>query len=295
MIEKENQFLKPTKEWETLKVIKEKTKESLIGMSECHGWEHTVIVANFAKLLALNEGGDIFNAEAAAWSHDWGRTLEKTGGPPHAELSFEISKDFYRKLYEEGKINSQQYGDIQRAIKRHSLMGDTERTTLRIVRDADRLSRFGPVGLYHVALWMTEQKYPFYLAGQPIKRLPEAPVMKQKEAKCTVDMFNFCLSWEKVLETDSAKKIFDKLKKISEAFLILFSRHANLTDEKLWIAFLAQYAGEFKEKIIDFENSFQETGTKEDFQKWLEFYDKIESGEIFSEKNFQEFLKEYNL
>jgi len=65
---------------------------------------------------------------------------------------------------------------------------------------------------------------------------------------------------------------------------------------------LSQVGGEFPPKdtltprlILDaFANNFQWTKTKEDFEKWIKFYESIENSEIYSEKSFEEFKKEFS-
>jgi len=286
------------KEVGAVDVVREKTKEILEGLSDSHGWEHTVLVADYAKLLAVGEGRkevDVANAEMAGLTHDWGRALEKSDleHRSHAVLSREASRDVYRELWEQGKITAPQYGEIQRAIGRHSLFGETPRETLKIVRDADRLSRFGSLGLQHTILYWVEEGTPFYIKGHPIIQPVDAPGLKLKDVKCAIDALNFCLEFEKTFETESASKICDKLKKTNRAFLELFSAHQDLNDGRLWLDFLQKPAIEFKRRKEEFARNFSWTGDKGDLEKWLMFYEKVEGPEIFTEEKFQDFLKQY--
>ena len=283
-------------EQKTIEIVKEKTREILAELPELHGWDHTVLVAHYAKLLAIGEEKNTFHAEMASWTHDWGRAFEKDDieKRPHAKLSGLASKDFYRLLYEEGKIDAFQYGDIQRAIRRHSGRAETNRDTLRITRDADKLSRFDPLGFYHDLLGcLKEEKLPLYAVGQPIIRSADAPIMEWPEVKCVIDGLNFCLDFEKMAETNSAKKLFEKLNATYKSFLNLFSRHSDLLDGELWTAFSKKYADEFKKSMEEFNNSFAWTGTKKDFEKWLEFYEQTVPSDIYSEQKFEQFYKNY--
>jgi len=281
---------------ETIKITKKETKKILTKISDYHGWEHTCLVAHYSKIVALGEGKNTFNAEMSSLTHDWGRTIEKTDikKRSHATLSCIISKDFYHRLYEDGRINYPQYNDIQRAVKRHSCINKTSNDTLKILRDSDRLSRFDPLGFYHNTQGiLVEEGFPFYIDGQTIIRPADAPVMERKDKKCVIDGLNFCLDFEKIAEIDSAKKIFKKLRNTYRSFLELFSRHTDLTDDKLWVAFLKKHADEFRKKKENFEKSFIWDETKKDFEKWLKFYEENVGPEIYSEEKFQDFLNEY--
>lgn len=281
---------------EALALVKAKTRELLANLPELHGWEHTALVAHYAKLLALGEKRNIFNAEMAGWTHDWGWAFEKTDKEkrPHATLSGVVSKDFYWTLYEKERLNALEYGDIQRAVRRHSRAGETPRDTLKIVRDSDRLSRFDPVGFYHNTQGiLIEEGLPFYVAGQPIIRATDAPVMERKDKKCVIDGLNFCLDWVKIAETASARKMFKQVRNTYDSFLQLFSRHTDLTDGQLWIAFLKKHADEFRKKKEDFEKTFVWSETEKDLEKWLKFYEENVDQKFYSEEKFQEFLEEY--
>jgi len=286
----------PDTDQETIQMVKEKTAEVLAGVSELHGWEHTALVAHYAKLLALGENEDPFNAEMSGWTHDWGRALEKTDEKKrsHAELSGLASKEFYRSLYEEGRLDALQYSDIQRSVKRHSSPEETDRITLKLTRDADKLSRFDPLGFYqNLQGILKEEKLPFYVTGQPIIRPSDAPIMERKDKKCVIDGLNFCLDWEKMAETEVAKKLFGKLDTTYKSFLNLFSRHSDLTDGEFWVAFTKKYADEFRKATEEFKNNSAWTETQNEFDKWVEFYEKTVGPEFYSEEKFQEFLTNY--
>lgn len=284
-------------EQRTIEIIKEKTKEILEELPELHGWDHTVLVAQYTKLLAIGEKKNVFNAEMAGWTHDWGRAFEKDDKEkrPHAKLSGIVSKDFYRSLYEQGRIDALQYGDIQRAVRRHSGAAKTDRDTLKLTRDADKLSRFDPLGFYqNLQGILREEGLPFYVAGQSIIRPADAPIMERKDKKCVIDGLNFCLDWEKMAETDSAKKLFAKLDITYKSFFELFSRHNDLTDGEFWVAFTKKYAEEFKRSMEKFKNNFVWTKTPKDFDQWLDFYEKTVGSEFYSEEKFLKFLKEHS-
>ncbi len=280
------------KEISALELIKNKTKEILKEITEHHGWKHAVIVARYAKLLALNENENVFNAETAGWTHDWGRAIKKTNKKRkhHAKLSGIISKNFYKELLKNGRITTKQYSNIRKAIKQHSLKRKTKRNTLKIVRDADKLSRFGSLGLYHIVLHGIEKKLPFYIKNRPIVRQDKTEIIQRRDIKSIIDDINFCLDWRKLMETKTGKKTVERLEVINKTFLKLFSRHSDLIDTKLWQSFLKINADKFKRKLKKFDKNFQWTNTKNDFEKWLKFYKEVESPDIFSEANFQKFL-----
>lgn len=288
--EKENGFKE-----EVLAIIKKETNERLKDVSEYHGQEHTQIVVENAKLLALGEGSDPFNAEIAGWAHDWGRVSEKTDEKrrKHAELSYEDSRKFFRQLWEEGKLTTKQFRYIEEGVLFHSDRRETQFENLKIIRDADRLSRFGSVGLYHLLSGGREEGLPLYLEGRPIIRPDDAPIMDFKEIKCIIDDMNACLDWVKMMETDSAKTLVNKLKETNNAFLVLFSQHQDLNDLDLWLAFVKELSNNFKQKKAEFAVAYQWKNSPEDFTNWLKFYEDAEDPKIFSEENFQKFLKEY--
>lgn len=280
---------------EVLEIVKNETKERLKDINDYHGQEHTELVVEKAKLLALGEEQDPFNAEVAGWVHDWGRVEEKTDPQKrkHAKLSFEDSRKFFRQLWKEGKLTPKQFHMIEEGVLFHSTRRETQFENLKITRDADRLSRFGSMGIYHVILGSQDQKIPFYLAGQEIIRPEDAPVIISSDVKCVIDDLNFCFDWVKMMETDSGKKLVEKLKRINQSFLQLFSKHQEITDENLWLAFVKKIADDFREKKRKFEENYQWQNSKEDFSNWLKFYEEAENPEIFSEENFQKFLNEY--
>jgi len=247
-----------------LTLIKKKTEKITKNMPITHGWEHTALVAHYAQLLALSEKKDTFSAEAAGWTHDWGRSIEKTDKKKrkHAKLSILLSKDFYHNLYKQDVITKKQYNDIQKAVKYHSQISKTNNAILKIVRDADRLSRFGAMGLYHIVSGLSKEGIPFYVTGQQIIRPANAPMVKSKEIKCIIDQINFCLDHLKLMEIGLAKKMMNNLANMNKSFLKLFSRHTNLLDVKLWISFLKQCASQ-----------------------------NIKDPKLFSEKNFQKFKR----
>lgn len=283
-------------EGEALDAIKAETKKQLKNISDFHGWEHTELVADYAKLIAVGDGKNVFNAEVAGLTHDWGRAVEgqDTAKRKHAELSGVVSKDFYRELYENKKITAKQYGETQRAVRRHSLNTETTRETLKIVRDADRLSRFGALGLYHNIKGLAEEwQLPFYIDGQEVLRPENSPVMKRSELKCVVDHLNFVFEWIKIMETETGKKIIKIFEPNYRALLKLISQHRDIKETKTWLDFLEPYALDFKKKKEEFEDSFQWTGTATDSEAWLKFYAEVDNQQVFTEENFEKFIQKH--
>lgn len=283
----------------TLERTKIITRKVLRNISEYHGWEHVSLVALNAKLLALGEEEDAFNAEMAALTHDWGRATEKSRKKPHAELSGKMARKPYRQMAEAGQIDTADYRDILTAVRHHSnrpgQIKNETRPTSFLVRDADRLSRLDVTGIYHNTLGMTEEGKPFYIQGQEVIRPSDAPPLERKAGlSSSVNALNFILEWEKMMETESGKKLFNIHKPAFMAFLHLVKRHTDIIDAQLWVAFLRERAREFQAKSDEFEKDFQWTNTKEDFDKWVEFYSQSGSKEMFSEESFQKFLTEYH-
>lgn len=284
---------------QTLKKTKDMTRKILKNISEYHGWEHVSLVALNAKILALGEGKDAFNAEMAGWTHDWGRALEKKIKRPHAELSGKMARKPYRQMAEASQIATADYRDILTAVKRHSnqpgQIKDEARPTTFLARDADRLSRLSVTGIFHNTLGMTEEGKPFYIQGQEVIRPAGSPPLERKAGlSSSVNALNFILEWEKMMETESGKKLFSIHKPAFMAFLHLVERHTDIIDAQLWVAFLREKAHEFQVKSNEFEKDFAWTNTKKDFNKWVEFYSDSGSEEMFSEDSFQKFLAEYN-
>ena len=290
-------FEKPKEEDAEKKVIDELrsiTLEKLKDISDGHGLGHVFNVEEKAKLIALGEGQSVFMADAGALTHDWGRADEPTDPLKryHAELSFEAAKEPYRRFYEQGRITAKQYGEIMRAVKHHSLSKVTARKILPIIRDADKLSRYGAVGMYQNMLAYSEMAdVPFYLDGQPVIREQAAPVMGRKDVKCYIDNFNFVLDWRKMMETESGKKIELALEPSWRAFMDLVSRHLDINDKDFWLGYLKSRAEIVQAKAL--LNKKSSDNKMETFEDQLELLRRTEDASIFSEEEFQKYLSEY--
>ncbi|MDO8667856.1 MAG: HD domain-containing protein [bacterium] len=270
------------------------TEEKLKNFSDGHGLGHVLKVAELAKLIALGDGKNVFNAEAAALTHDWGRADEASDPKKrkHAELSAIAAQAPYRQFYERGQINAMQYGEIMRAVKRHSLNEKTARETLPIIRDADRLSRFGAVGMYQNTLALSEMaNVPFYLKGRPVIREENAPIMGRKDMKCNVDNFNFVLDWRKMMETESGKKIMAILEPSWRAFLELVSNHLETNDKNFWLEYLRSRAEIVQTNVELYKKDPEHRLATFDDQ--LEMLKQTENVSIFSEEKFQKYLLEH--
>jgi len=278
-----------------METLEKETLDKFANLSDGHGLGHTLRVKELAKIIALGENADTFKAETAALLHDWGRATEASDPQKrnHAVLSAEAAKPLFRDFYEHKLIGAQQYGDIMRAIKRHDKRQETSRETLTIVRDADRLSRFGAVGMYQNMLGNFDEMPDalFYIEGHTVLKDNDAPALRGKDVQCQIDDFNAVRDYVRILKTESGKKIAQILEPSWHAFLELVSRHLEINDNSFWLAYLKSRAEIVQMKMTAYQQN--PDNQMETFDDQLAMLRQIEDVSIFSEDEFKKYQQEY--
>ncbi len=294
---RETKKLTPEEE-KLLSEVEEITRLRMGESDRIHGIEHVEVVAWLAKYLAEKEGGKVLEAAVGGWLHDWGRKgeterREKGVKIPHAEVSRTKSQRLIlQPLLTEGKITEEQYQRILAVIEAHSKLPEGKMLEKKILRDADRLSRFSAMGLQQVVKSATEvDGKPFYLEGQPITNPKE--FFGRKNLKCAIDDINFVVHWREILETEAAKQLANKFKlfEIYESFLRTFEKYKDTVDQEIWLKWIASAAENSKKPIdkLKQENKAHHEETS------LEDILALEAPDVFSEENFKRFFEDEGL
>lgn len=101
-------------------------------------WEHTLRVARWAWLLAVEEKADVEKCVVAAMLHDVSHFVSEDYRK-HGVKSAEIAKDFLLKEgYSEGFVE-----DVTYAVESHVGEPNPKTVEAKILQDADTLDRFG--------------------------------------------------------------------------------------------------------------------------------------------------------
>lgn len=117
--------------------------------SNCHGFDHTLRVYNFAIKIAQKENVDIEIIKATTLLHDIARDLEtKENKQCHAEKGAEMCKPILKKL----NFTEEQIKVISDAIKTHRFSKKQKPNSKigEILQDADRLDVLGAIGIARV-------------------------------------------------------------------------------------------------------------------------------------------------
>ncbi|MDD5043628.1 MAG: HD domain-containing protein [Patescibacteria group bacterium] len=271
--------------------IKEITELQLRNIPESHGIEHTKLVEGFAHYLATQEGANVFEIAIAAWLHDWGRVgekerREKNTSVPHAKISrVKSQRMLLGPLLEEGKLNSGEYQRILKIIETHSDLPGEPMLEKKIIRDADRLSRMGAIGLCHLMEAGEENKLPLYKEGRPILRSPDPKSVM--DVQCVIDDINYCIDWASILETKAARKLVEEyhLVDLLQEFLKTFAKYKNQIRPEILIKWVSEEVGAIRVKRAEIEEKF-----KTDKIKCEKELLKLEDPGIFNENRLKKFL-----
>lgn len=279
-----------------LQEIEELTRLRADEADEVHGIKHQEMVVWIVKYLAGQESVDVFCVTVAAWLHDWGRVKEQErekGGDrqPHAMVSVSKSQRLILKpLLEEGKIAEGDYQRILGIIEAHSKLPEGKMREKKVLRDADRLSRFSAVGLYQVmSAAIGAKRLPFYTSGQPIIRPRQAMLLK--EVKCVIDDINLCGNGSYCfLETKAGRQLVDEfeLLGIYDEFLRTFSKYKDTVNEATFFKWVASVARDNQIKLDKLKQAY--AAEKREIK--IEDILAIESPGVFNEENFLRFLKD---
>ena len=283
---------------EVIEVTKLRFAQHSKEVSGAHGIQHIEIVAQFARYLAAKERVDPFEVEVAAWLHDWGRIgesgrLSRGCGKKHAEVSREKAKRMLLQQYfEDGRLTEKQYLHILGMVSEHSKLPEGKSKENKVLRDADRVSRFGIMGLWHVILYDLEKRdIPFYQKGRPIERDVGQPV--EADIECVVDDINYTKDWYKILETPRAKELVDKycLLSVYREFLKTFAKFNYKVPQDAWVDWVREVAGEIQKK----QDVLTEEIGSENKERLLEEMLKLNNPEFFNEESLAKFLTDRHI
>lgn len=135
------EFLVYSKQKKQLKAIQNYVSKLFSKDSTGHDFHHMKRVAKLAKLIAENEGADIFLSEAGGWLHDVGD--HKLFDDPERE------KEKMIQFLEEIKLDSRRIDQLITAIEDISFRDQKIPKTIegKIIQDADRLDAIGAIGI----------------------------------------------------------------------------------------------------------------------------------------------------
>jgi putative nucleotidyltransferase with HDIG domain len=110
-------------------------------------WQHTLRVAQFGKVIAENEGGDVELVVAACLLHDiaWFDTNAENSRE-HGRIGAERAQSFLESM----GYNQKQIKNICYSIASHVDEDNPNTIEAKIVSDADNVDRFGP---YRILQW----------------------------------------------------------------------------------------------------------------------------------------------
>ncbi len=281
----------------TIEEVREITEIRMRKIADYHGLEHTKLVVRGAHYLSAQEKVDPFVMEISAWLHDWGRVGEKQryvegNKTPHATISQQKAQRMLLvQLLQEGILNSSQYQRILEIVKSHSDLPGQPMRERKIIRDADRLSRFGVIGLNHLIIGAEESGIPFYVEGRPVVR--ERVLKPKRDVKCAIDDINYVTDWENILETNTAKRLNEKkhLSEILKEFLRTYAQYKDRVSEdvfKTWVSFVAEEVREKQNTLI--KNAHDE-GREEPIE---ELYS-LENPVLLGEESFKKYLSNNGL
>lgn len=128
----------------------------LLVQDKAHDVYHTIRVAETAKIILREEGGDPFVVITACYFHD---CISLPKNDPNRRLSSKLSAEKCISVLKEyfSFFPKELYDSVYHAIHAHSFSANITPETLeaKIVQDADRLDALGAIGLARV----------FYIAG----------------------------------------------------------------------------------------------------------------------------------
>jgi uncharacterized protein len=178
-----------------------------------HDIKHATRTAKLARQIAIAEGYDPDEAEAAGLLHDIGRTV-KDSTIPHGHEGAPIAKEFldtYTSFSDEAKKR------IVDAIYIHSDL-ITEGKLNQILQDADKLDGLGSIGISRV--YMTHFHKPDF---DPANIIPE-PGNYYGKTKNAHEQMALQMQWYSMLYTQKAKEIGKPRYEFMEAFMDEFKR-----------------------------------------------------------------------
>lgn len=179
------------------KTILEKLEKQLIPIYRLdkggHDISHPQRMLKIAEKIANPQEVDLFLLKIAILCHDIHRV---NGLAPSCREITEITNNILRTL----DLMPEEISLIADAVMKHDDLNDDSDSQLLIhLKDADRLD-MGAIGILRIASHMSS--LPHYNLSDFQKN---RKVVKPQEVKSQIDDIKFCLGWEKMLRTPSAK------------------------------------------------------------------------------------------
>lgn len=201
--------------------------KNLMGAEVAHDIKHVHRVKNWALLIAKAEGyGRLDLAEAAALLHDIG--LSQAGQrSAHGEVGAAMAEKF---LSENKLFSKEDIQEICNAIKFHNSNRLGQGQLLDILRDADMMDLFGPVGLMRG--FMSSGHKPDYdpnntkskTWGFSAKDFDKLFDSGQGKGDYAMDEINFLISCYDNLKTNTAKKLAKPLVEYMKDFALALEK-----------------------------------------------------------------------
>lgn len=266
------------------------------NISSHHGFKHANTVAEYGGYLALAQEGNPYHVMLAGLLHDirwWDdeeRRIRKITPLASEIIETKSTRDILEDLYSHGHISANDYGDMMRAVRRHSLIPDREfvstRLTMRCLRDADRLSRGGVEGLLSI-LEANEYHVPFYKPGEPVIKRQKRGVLPYDTIESCIDDIHICGNWRNVMETEEGKRLANALYAVNDVFLETFTKYSHLIEYAPWIAWLKHIVQFQSSKKPTLQRNLEEGDIHAFRKKLLE----IENPKLVSVEEFERFRK----
>ena len=198
----------------------EKFVKSISKNSEpAHAYDHFDRVRKWGIKIAEGEGyNDIESVQTACLMHDIGLIHGKKG---HGERGAAMAEKFLKKVgYDKSKIE-----EICHAIRFHGSNRKGRKTELLdILRDADMMELFGPIGIMRGSasgylLPISDEMGQGQYRGYTAKDFDKLFDTGQVKWESIVDVLNFEISCYDNLNTDTGRKIADRWVDHSRKFL----------------------------------------------------------------------------
>ncbi|HTW96762.1 MAG TPA: HD domain-containing protein, partial [Candidatus Methylomirabilis sp.] len=206
-----------------LKVMRAEVSGITENIPPSHGAPHLFKVSEIAGYLARVLEVKPFLPCVAGLLHDLRFYNEEERRMRKIKISEKhaAKKSAGEILDETRDITPEEKRAVLDAIEHHSELpqGNEAPLLLKVLRDADRLSRQGYGGVH--SLLSANQFYgvPFYLAGGEILWDPARPLLANENIKSCVDDIHACLGWFQIMETVPGKLLFSIMARVNIRFL----------------------------------------------------------------------------
>ncbi|TXL67818.1 HD domain-containing protein [Cerasibacillus terrae] len=174
-----------------------------------HDYYHLLRVMKMAKIMAQQEGADLFICQAAAWLHDVG-DIKLFSNP---KLALDRMEEFLLSIH----IKDEDIKKIKLAIQDVSYSKGKQPKTIegKIVQDADRLDAIGAIGIARTFAYGGAKGQGIYHPAQP------------KETSIQ-HFYDKLLHLKSSLHTKSARHIAEERHQFMEVFLDQFFKEWNM-------------------------------------------------------------------